>query len=442
MRTLFLIFLVLGLSAPTARAASFDCSAATTLVELAICGNGELSELDSELGRTYSAVLARSSDPVDLRAVQRAWLNDVRNLCTDLACLQTAYRQRLADLRRIDWMTDERAEAICSEVTDAINDGSIEGRVVKFDRPSAELEEAWLDSSTERGFRSMLGAVASVDYDRDGDAETLGRINSHGTCATSLVVDLAPTAPLRQVWPDEHHDRLRRAGWGGSDHLLFVDGEPIMVKGNVRRSGAYSLVSWLAPDGAKRVLCELGRTDGLIVEVARQEEPALCEAVIDDRIDVLEWADAPSVQRQALNAAGLRPDFVFETRIDVDRDGIDELFARVDYASGAGCGDNVQWLVELDPSTRLPIESESNDWLTDRRLGVMDNHREPERWTSIQMLRFEGNPYFLARGTNGSDAEVYSLRDRGLESLCGFTLIRQHQVERFFPVDSWPDDTE
>jgi len=89
-------------------AASFDCSKATTAVEQMICANPVLARLDERLAAAYASARAESPRPDVLRNEQRQWLLDVRDRCGDLACLQSAYEQRLSALQAPDpgrWKT-------------------------------------------------------------------------------------------------------------------------------------------------------------------------------------------------------------------------------------------------------------------------------------------------------------------------------------------------
>ncbi|MBI1424372.1 MAG: DUF1311 domain-containing protein [Gammaproteobacteria bacterium] len=100
-KTEFLILLLgwLMLLSP-AQAASFDCAKASTKVEHLICGNAELSKLDSKLGQDYQSVLRKANDEQRQRVVseQRHWLKHTRNVCEDKTCLKLAYWSRQAEL--------------------------------------------------------------------------------------------------------------------------------------------------------------------------------------------------------------------------------------------------------------------------------------------------------------------------------------------------------
>ncbi|MCG6941774.1 MAG: DUF3298 domain-containing protein [Thiohalocapsa sp.] len=81
-----------------AAAASFDCAKAATAVEKLICGEWLLGRLDERMAELYErAQKAPDADDKALLAAQRAWL-ETRDACTDTACLEQAYRARIAAL--------------------------------------------------------------------------------------------------------------------------------------------------------------------------------------------------------------------------------------------------------------------------------------------------------------------------------------------------------
>lgn len=104
MRRLWVGLALVALAASPAQAASFDCAKAATAVEHMICGNPEISNLDSAMAEAYttlhdSASLVDEDGLADLvRQSQRDWLTR-RNECQTEACLLTAYQDRLAALQ-------------------------------------------------------------------------------------------------------------------------------------------------------------------------------------------------------------------------------------------------------------------------------------------------------------------------------------------------------
>lgn len=87
------------LFASGAGGASFDCRKASTRVEKLICLDESLSRQDELMANQYKAALARHPVPELVKARQRDFLVTQR-ACTDAACLQRIYTQRIRQLER------------------------------------------------------------------------------------------------------------------------------------------------------------------------------------------------------------------------------------------------------------------------------------------------------------------------------------------------------
>lgn len=93
---------LLGTATGPALAASFDCKAARSPMEMAICSDDELSALDEQMSQAYRALLASPDGSAsEIKHSQRTWLKESRRECEareDIAqCLKSAYRDRLWD---------------------------------------------------------------------------------------------------------------------------------------------------------------------------------------------------------------------------------------------------------------------------------------------------------------------------------------------------------
>lgn len=78
--------------------ASFDCAKAVTKVELLICNDRQLSELDEEMARAYGEALKKFKNVNHVREQQRRWLVEVRNHCLNAQCLRMTYQRRISQL--------------------------------------------------------------------------------------------------------------------------------------------------------------------------------------------------------------------------------------------------------------------------------------------------------------------------------------------------------
>ena len=86
-------------AAPLVGSPSFDCSKASSNVEVAICSNKDLSEYDVSLSQNYKKWLQHSNDKEAEKRKQREWLKNERNICTDSVCIEKAYRKRLDEIK-------------------------------------------------------------------------------------------------------------------------------------------------------------------------------------------------------------------------------------------------------------------------------------------------------------------------------------------------------
>jgi uncharacterized protein len=99
---IFVLCLLISAFAPRVFSASFDCGKAVSATETLICKNHETSALDEQLQRAYKAALT-AADPSSKKGLiteQRHWIAYTRDLCEDTACLQQAYKGRIAVLAR------------------------------------------------------------------------------------------------------------------------------------------------------------------------------------------------------------------------------------------------------------------------------------------------------------------------------------------------------
>jgi uncharacterized protein YecT (DUF1311 family) len=80
---------------------SFDCAKATTSVELAICADSDLAELDLAMANIYKPAL-KVGDKNTIVPEQRQWLKQMNNQCADVPdaklCIQLQYATRLEQL--------------------------------------------------------------------------------------------------------------------------------------------------------------------------------------------------------------------------------------------------------------------------------------------------------------------------------------------------------
>ncbi len=78
---------------------SFSCAHVTSQVNKLICGSPELSALDRQLASVFDNMRGQPLDQKKLRSEEDAWLAALHRECTDAACIQSKYRERIAQLK-------------------------------------------------------------------------------------------------------------------------------------------------------------------------------------------------------------------------------------------------------------------------------------------------------------------------------------------------------
>lgn len=77
---------------------SFDCARAGTMVEHLICNSVALAERDRQIAALYSEALAKSGTPGNVRAKQRAWIEERDRCGGSEGCLAHSMDTRIAEL--------------------------------------------------------------------------------------------------------------------------------------------------------------------------------------------------------------------------------------------------------------------------------------------------------------------------------------------------------
>lgn len=428
---------------------SFDCSRATLRAEKLVCSTPSLAKLDKDLARAYRQAHDTAQDPGALAREQRRWLAG-RNKCADNACLEAAYEARSRSIAE-SGMTNDKAKGMCQSVVAAINDGSIRQKFVAFERDEK------LEWQGQNGL-TVSGVVRARYKGRD---RTFVTLYGGGSCATCSIVDLHAKEQILEP-PDDDDQRLRWAGWGNCDHLLWVNGEAVVVTG--RFGDQYiraTLVSWIDAEGTVRPLCYLGSTGEAETRIVKSENDGLCRAVLDGRGEEPPW-DSMSI------AEGSRSSGRFIARegqvaaLDLDQDGTRDYIARMSYDSGGGCGGHFEWFAHVAklkaqaPEPRGDPEEEARETLAEDELPGEYAFQDSAlgRWLSglpgggllehvpgtpvkMNVLTYEGKPYVLSGGSS-STAQVVSFWGGAPKTWCEYRILPKHAVEVFYPVETWP----
>lgn len=183
---------------PVLRAASFDCSKASTKTEKAICGDQYLSKLDEDMAAAYSKAL-KTSDRDGIKKEQRRWLKEILSACIeDKVCIGEAYENRLRQLEFSAMKADSSMihklfRACSTEPKDEMGLAQCLAEVAdKTDRYLQEMDKrivTHLDSHERKLFLKASKAwFQFVDFTCDYDTNSLGSMT--GSIVSSCHIQL------------------------------------------------------------------------------------------------------------------------------------------------------------------------------------------------------------------------------------------------------------
>jgi uncharacterized protein len=150
---------------------SFDCRAASNPAESAVCQNNSLAALDRQMAGLFASLLLDSGTPDDWQIDQMRWSRRVRDACTTVECLDTAYRSRIESLR----IADSSPKTIVSA-------GQGSDSVAKQDilRWSERVPELAKNSGSQDYFYRLCGMTAEADELRGRVQETSALFYQYG----------------------------------------------------------------------------------------------------------------------------------------------------------------------------------------------------------------------------------------------------------------------
>jgi len=181
----FILVCLLLIFGSLANAASFDCTKASTKIELIVCGNTELSSLDEKLGKLYSEIKSKNSE---IQSEQKEWLVNTRGKCDTVVCLSGVYRNRISQLEDYKQCFGFINKIVGHWV--AVRNGFFEefllsndGNAKKFGSWRNRHPEIFGNWTLNGCSLNIVGADASVDFDfiiKNVDKSKLQLINERG----------------------------------------------------------------------------------------------------------------------------------------------------------------------------------------------------------------------------------------------------------------------
>lgn len=178
-----------------AQAASFDCTTAHSKVEKLICSDPVTSKLDSDLGVAYDRALAKADaeQRKKLQIKEKRWLRNVRNTCTDQACVKLAYWDRLAQFGVFRMSKAEQDKLCAGDFSSIYACSEYQNTAIEFklkQREKQVIENIASKPADKKNFQRVVqrwsGFVKAIcGYDTAGMAGWFGGMNENG-CYTQL----------------------------------------------------------------------------------------------------------------------------------------------------------------------------------------------------------------------------------------------------------------
>ena len=80
-----------------------DCSKPKTKIDWMLCSNERATLEEQRMALAFRQAVNRTEDRRKLLEEQKAWNENVRDACNDIACLTKAYQERTLELETEGW---------------------------------------------------------------------------------------------------------------------------------------------------------------------------------------------------------------------------------------------------------------------------------------------------------------------------------------------------
>lgn len=190
---------IIALSAPWehADAASFECAKATSLEEIAICSDPQLSNLDGLMGQLYGELRAFTLQPEQLIANQRQWLRSRREQCDPL-------RQQGGDAEHVRCLADETRARIAELGSFLASDGTSDDMDIYEEEDTGlanvEIDDVGTDAAEDNNEEASLSVVRGEPSKKmSPDDLAIAALGALKQCVAEGVAEIAVQTGLNEL---------------------------------------------------------------------------------------------------------------------------------------------------------------------------------------------------------------------------------------------------
>lgn len=333
-----------------------------------------------------------------------------------------------------------RASAICDEVVRLTNEGRIQDRVLTFNRPTRQEEEAF--ASLKKASPATLLGVLPVKMPA-GRPKHLAVVVEGGSCGGQTIIDYDAAISSGKLELDvfgeelDDNDPLRWARWGTLDHLLLIDGQVIVIAANfVANPTNVRLASWLGST-QQTPLCAFQASGKIILRAPSNASP-VCDAVVAGEASILPWT--PVTEHEAAAARieneprrwDSRPELVATAAADVDGDGKEDRVGLERRHSGSGCGSTAEFLSQLGEDGKRRSDTALARALGDEDWGPTYPGETDHQRGRLSLVTHQGRAYIL--GKHRGQTGIFYIQGDRVQPSCTLGILPQIEIgASYFP---------
>jgi uncharacterized protein len=403
-------WIILGcLLLTTGHAASFDCARATSTIEQLICNDFQLSKIDEDLAAAYARALKETNNPESVRKQQREWLGKLRKSCADVACVKSAYLERITKLDSIKKTEASFAphaiktdSEVCQLIADHANRKNLDVDSAQVAPTALELDQLKLIFGNNIEDYATMPYYWHVDLDGDGIPDDFV-VQVEGTMRSSTGYALSgrkgATIAILSDFEDGNIDI-----W-----LKTVAGNNYLLSSHEGRLGKL----WrLAESGEFEVVCSFTQRSEPVVELIEGKGNKVCSEVNQDHILHAKYSLQHQIDTESSRISywatrakeGL-------TRVDIDNDGRLDNVVQIDNTHGAGRGCRATYIaVTNEKRTDIP-DTKINKFLLDELGG----------WCGPNSDVFTyANEVYVDAQADAGNRKIYLIKGGKTEIVCEF----------------------